>query len=182
LCFVLENLVNNFIGKEKRMNWYAVVKFLHIVSVVVSVGGLFARQVVRQHAKKMNDIQSFASFSQAAGKIEKTMIIPGMVAILVFGVILGLIGHFPILGFLQGAQQNWLLVSNILLIGIQVIIPTVFIPRGKIFDPILQDALAKGEITPELHAAMNDNMVKLAHLYEEVALIIITALMVLKPF
>lgn len=164
------------------MNWYAVVKFLHIVSVVVSVGGLFARQLVRQHAKKMSDVQSFATFSQAAGIIEKTMVIPGMAAILVFGVILGLIGHSPILGFLQGAQQNWLLVSNILLIGMQVIIPTVFIPRGKIFDPILQDALAKGKITPELHAAMDDKAVKLAHIYEEISLIIITVLMVLKPF
>jgi uncharacterized membrane protein len=99
------------------MNWYAVVKFLHIVSVVVSVGGLFARQLVRQHAKKMNDVRSFATFSQAAGLIEKTMVIPGMAAILVFGVILSLIGHAPIFGFLQGAQQNWLLVSNILLIN-----------------------------------------------------------------
>ena len=68
-------------------------------------------------SKKMNDIQSFAIFSQAAGKIEKVMVIPGMAAILVFGVILGLIGHSPILGFLQGAQQNWLLVSNILLLA-----------------------------------------------------------------
>ena len=164
------------------MNWYIVVKFFHITSVIVCIGGLFARQLVRQQAKKMNDIQSFAIFSQAAGKIEKVMVIPGMAAILVFGVILGLLGHFPILGFLQGAQQNWLLVSNILLIGTQVIIPTVFIPRGKIFEPLLQDALIKGQITPELRAAMNDNAVKLAHLYEEVALIIITALMVLKPF
>ena len=160
------------------MNWYFVVKFLHIASVIVCVGGLFARQLVRQQANKMNDIQSFATFSQAAGKIEKVMVIPGMAAILVFGVILGLIGHSPILGFLQGAQQNWLLVSNILLISAQIIIPTVFIPRGKIFEPLLQDALIKGQITPELRAAMNDNAVKLAHLYEEVALIIITALMV----
>jgi uncharacterized membrane protein len=164
------------------MSWYIVVKFFHIASVIVCIGGLFARQLVRQQAKKMNDIQSFAIFSQAAGKIEKTMVIPGMAAILVFGVILGLIGHFPILGFLQGAQQNWLLASNILLIGAQVIIPTVFIPRGKIFEPILQDALTKGQITSELRVAMNDKAVKIAHIYEEVALIIITALMVFKPF
>ena len=164
------------------MNWYTVVKFLHIASVVVSVGGLFARQLVRQHAKKMNDIQPFATFSQAAGKIEKAMVIPGMMAIMIFGVILSLIGHFPILGFLQGAQQNWLLVANILLVGILVIIPTVFIPCGKVFEPLLQEALTKRQITPELREAMNDNIVKLAHLYEEVALVIITALMVLKPF
>ena len=164
------------------MNWYIVVKFLHVSSVIVCVGGLFARQLIRQHAKKSNDVQLFATFSQAAGKIENAMVIPGMTAILVFGVALGLIGHSPILGFLQGAQQNWLLVSNILLIGILVIIPTVLVPRGKIFEPILQDALAKGQITPELRVAMNDNIVNIAHRYEEVALIIITALMVLKPF
>ena len=164
------------------MNWYTVVKFLHISSVIICVGGLFARQLVRQHAKKMNDIQSFATFSQAAGKIENAMVIPGMMAIMIFGVILSLMGHFPILGFLQGAQQNWLLVANILLIGILVIIPTVLVPRGKVFEPLLQDALSKGQITPELQAVMNDNVVKLAHRYEEVALIIITALMVLKPF
>src|SRR5215216_1563573 len=103
------------------MNWYLVVKFLHVLAVIVCVGGLFARQLVRQHAKKTNDVQWFATFSKAAGKIENSMVIPGMMAIMVFGVILALIGGSPILGFLQGASQNWLLVSNILLIGILVI-------------------------------------------------------------
>jgi uncharacterized membrane protein len=167
---------------REKMNWYIVVKFLHIVAVIMCVGGLFARQLVRQHAKKTNDVQLFATFSQAAGKIENTMVIPGMMAIMLLGVILALIGGSPILGFLQGAPQNWLLVSNILLIGILVIIPTVLIPRGKKFEPILQAALAKGQITSELRAAMNDTTVNLAHRYEEVALIVIVALMVLKPF
>jgi uncharacterized membrane protein len=164
------------------MNWYILVKFLHIVAVIVCVGGLFARQLVRQHAKKLNDVGLFAAFSQAAGKIESLMVIPGMMAIMVLGVILALIGRLPILGFLQGASQNWLLVANILLIGILAIIPTVFIPRGRKFDPVLQAALAKGEMTPELRVAMDDHAVNLAHLYEEVALIVIVALMVFKPF
>ena len=164
------------------MNWYILVKFLHIVAVIVCVGGLFARQLVRQHAKKLNDVGLFAAFSRAAGKIESLMVIPGMMAIMVLGVILALIGRLPILGFLQGASQNWLLVANILLIGILAIIPTVFIPRGRKFDPVLQAALAKGEMTPELRVAMDDHAVNLAHLYEEVALIVIVALMVFKPF
>ncbi len=164
------------------MNWYAVVKFLHIVAVIVCVGGLFARQLLRQHAKKMNDVQLFATFSQAAGKIENAMVIPGMSAIMVFGVILALISGSPILGFLQGASQNWLLVSIVLMIGILVIIPTVFVPRGRKFEPLLQEALVKGQITTELRAAVNDSTVNLAHRYEEIALIVIIALMVLKPF
>jgi uncharacterized membrane protein len=164
------------------MNWYGAVKFLHIIAVIVCVGGLCARQLIRQHAKKTDDVQWFATFSQAAGKIENAMVIPGMTAIMVLGIILALIGGAPILGFLQGASQNWLLVSNILLIGILVIIPTVLIPRGKRFEPILQEALAQGQITAELRVALNDKTVKLAHWYEEIALIVIVALMVLKPF
>ncbi len=97
----------------------------------MAIGGVIARQLIRIQAKKTNDNQLFATFSQAAGKIENVMVIPGMNAVMVLGVILTLISHSPILGFLQGASQNWLLVSNILLLGGIITIPTVFIPRGK---------------------------------------------------
>lgn len=122
------------------MNWYIVLKFLHIISVIMFVGGLFARQLVRSHAKKTDDIKMFAALNFAAGRIESTLVIPGSAAALVLGIILALIGGVPIFGFLQGGSQNWLLVSNILLIGSLVIVPTVFIPRGKKFDPVLQAA------------------------------------------
>jgi uncharacterized membrane protein len=164
------------------LNWYLLVKFLHIVAVIMTVGGLFARQLVREFAKKTDDVQLYATLSQAAGKIENIMVIPGQMAIIVLGVILALIIGFPIFGFLQGASENWLLVANILLIGLLVLVPTVLIPNGKKFEPILQAALAKGQITPELRAAMDNRDVKLAHLYEEISLIVIAALMVFKPF
>ena len=148
------------------MNWYLMIKFLHILAVIMAIGGVIARQLIRQQAKKTNDIQLLATISQAAGIIENAMVIPGMNAVMVLGVILALISRSPILGFLQGASQNWLLVSNMLLLGGLITIPTVFIPRGKKFEPLLQAALAKGQITPELRAAMNDNAVKIAHLYD----------------
>jgi uncharacterized membrane protein len=164
------------------MNLYLMIKFFHIVAVIMAIGGVFARQLIRQQAKKTNDIQLFATFSQAAGKIENAMVIPGMNAVMVLGVILALTSGSPILGFLQGASQNWLLVSNILLVIGLVLIPTVFIPRGKKFEPILEAALAEERITPELHAAMDDKVVQNAHLYQEVSILVIIALMVLKPF
>jgi len=165
------------------MNWYMVFKFLHIVAVIALVGGLFARQLVRRYAKKADDIKEFATLNHVAGRIERILVIPGSTATLVFGVILSLIGGLPIFGFLQGASQNWLLVSNILLVVSLLLMPMfVFFPRGKRFEPILQSALAKGEITSELRAAMDDNVVRLAHLIEEVSVIAITALMVFKPF
>jgi uncharacterized membrane protein len=164
------------------MHWYPIIKLLHIIAVIVALGGIFARQLLRRYAEKAHDIRTFAEFSRAAGQIEQVMVVPGMNAVLVLGVILALIGGLPILGFLQGASENWLLVSNVLLLSIVVVVSTVFVPRGKKYAPILDAALSKGEITPELRAALGDRIVRLAHWYEEFAVLAIAALMVLKPF
>jgi uncharacterized membrane protein len=164
------------------MNWYFVLKFLHIVAAMIFVGGIFGRQLVRAYAKKTDDVQIFAALNQAAGRIENMMVIPGNMAVILLGVILALMSGYPIFGFLQGAAQNWLLVSNILLVLGLVIVPTIFVPRGKKFEPVLQAALAEGRMTPDLQAELDDKVVRLAHLYEEVALVIVIALMVFKPF
>src|SRR5688500_12837600 len=110
------------------------------------------------------------------------MVIPGNLAVIGFGVILALITGAPMLGFLQGASQNWLLLANVLLILGLVAVPLVFIPRGKKFDPILKDALLKGEMTRQLRGALDDPVVRFVHWYEMVSLVIVVALMVFKPF
>ena len=110
------------------------------------------------------------------------MVIPGNFAVIVFGVILGLIIKAPILGFLQGASRNWLLVSNLLLVIGLFSVPLIFLPRGKKFDLVLNDALAKGQMTPELRAHLNDPVVRIAHGYELVSMVVIVFLMVFKPF
>jgi len=92
------------------------VRFLHIASAMWFIGGILARQIVRAYAKRTEDVRRFATLSEAAGRIESTMVIPGNMAVIVFGVILALIVKAPILGFLQGASRNWLLVSNLLLL------------------------------------------------------------------
>lgn len=164
------------------MNWYNFFKFLHILAVVIMVGGMFARQMVRGIAKKSDDVKVIASLTHVAMRIDRIMVIPGGNLVLVFGVVLALMLKWPIFGFLQGASQNWLLVSNILLLVISVIIPTVFIPHNKKVDSLLQKALAEGRLTPDLRAALNDQKNRLAHHMEEILILAVTALMVLKPF
>lgn len=164
------------------MNWYNFFKFLHILAVVIMVGGMFARQMVRGIAKKSDDVKVIASLTHVAMRIDRIMVIPGGNLVLVFGVVLALMLKWPIFGFLQGASQNWLLVSNILLVVISVIIPTVFIPHNKKVDSLLQKALAEGRLTPDLRAALNDQKNRLAHHMEEILILAVTALMVLKPF
>ena len=158
------------------------VRFLHVISAMWFIGGILARQIVRAYAKRTDDVRRFATFSEAAGRIENTMVIPGNMAVIIFGVILALIIKAPILGFLQGADRNWLLVSNLLLMIGLVIVPTVFLPRGKKFAVVLEEALAKGQMTPELRLHLEDPVVKAAHWYELISMPLIVFLMVFKPF
>ena len=161
---------------------YLLVRFLHIASAIWFLGGILARQIVRAHAKRTDDVHRFAAMSEAAGRIESTMVIPGNMAVIIFGVILALIIKAPILGFLQGAERNWLLVSNIILLLGFLNVPLIFLPRGKLFRAALEDALAKGQMTSELRAHLDDPVVRIAHAYELVSMVAIMYLMVFKPF
>ena len=110
------------------------------------------------------------------------MVIPGSNLVVVLGVILAILLKWPIFGFLQGASQNWLLVSNILLVISIVLVPTIFLPHNRKVESLLHNALAEGHVTPELSAALNDQTNSLAHYVEEIIVLVVAALMVLKPF
>jgi uncharacterized membrane protein len=164
------------------MNWYLVVKYLHITAVAITVGGMFARQLVRSLAGKSDDVKSVVSLTHAAVRMDRAMVIPGSNLMILFGIILAVMQRWPILGFLQGADRNWLLVSNLLLIVMIVLIPGVFIPHNKKVETLLQTAQAERHVTPELSAALNDRRNLMAHRVEEAIVLVVAALMVLKPF
>ena len=164
------------------MNWYNVFKFLHIVAVIVMVGGIFARQLVRTLAKKSEDPKVIASLTQVAGRMDRAMVIPGSNMVIVLGVILAILLKWPIFGFLQGASQNWLLVSNILLVISIILVPFIFLPHNRKVESLLHNALAEGRVTPELNAALHDRTNSVAHSVEELIVLAVAALMVLKPF
>lgn len=164
------------------MNGYLIVKYLHIIAVAVTVGGMFARQLVRSAAHKSDDVNIVASLTRVAVRMDRSMVIPASNLMIIFGIILAVIQKWPIFGFLQGATQNWLLVSNLLLLVMIVLIPGVFIPHNKKVDSLLQAALPNGRVTPELSTALGDQKNKLAHYAEEVIILAVAALMVLKPF
>jgi uncharacterized membrane protein len=109
------------------MNLYLPLRFLHIVAAVVFVGGLFARQAVRSLVSRATDVGRIDALTQAAGRIERLMVIPGSLLAIIFGVALALQTGAPILGTVQGAQQNWLLASILILILLFPLIPLVFL-------------------------------------------------------
>ena len=164
------------------MNWYLIIKYLHIMAVTITIGGMFARQLVRGFAKKSGDVKMVAGLTHVVVSIDRLMVIPWSNIMIVMGIILAVMLKWPVFGFLQGAPQNWLLVSNILLVIMLVLIPTVFIPHNKKVESILQSALAEGQVTSELSAALNDQKNIFAHHAEEIIVLVVAALMVLKPF
>jgi hypothetical protein len=74
------------------------------------------------------------------------------------------------------------LVSLVLYLSTIPVIVGVFIPRGRVFEAALQEALAAGHVTPRLTAAFGDRVVAQAHTYEWVVLGLVILLMVVKPF
>lgn len=164
------------------MSWYNFFKFLHIVAVIVMVGGMFARQLVRTIAKQSDDPNVILSLSHVAGRLDRVMVIPGSNMVVILGIILAWMLKWPIFGFLQGASQNWLLVSNILIIITMILVATIFLPHNKRLETLLQTAITEGGRTPELNAILNDRTNALAHYAEAAFVLFVTALMVFKPF
>jgi uncharacterized membrane protein len=164
------------------MNGYLFVKFLHILAVALTVGGMFARQLVRAQAGKSADINLVAALTRLAVRMDRTLVIPSSNVMIVMGIVLAVMQKWPIFGFLQGAPQNWLLVSNILLVLMMVTIFGVFVPHNKKVESILQGALAQARITPELTSVLADRRNRIAHYFEEAIVLVVAALMVLKPF
>jgi uncharacterized membrane protein len=164
------------------MSFYLVMKFLHELAATWFIAGILGRQLVRHLARRSDNIHYFAMLTQVAGRFESLMVIPGNLLVIVLGVITALIGDWPILGFLQDADQNWLLVTNLILLAGFFVVPLIYLPRGKVFDRFLQEAITAGKMTPELNAVLDDPVVKWAHRGEYIGLLIILLLMVTKPF
>ena len=89
---------------------------------------------------------------------------------------------FPLLGFLQGGSTNWLLTSVVLFVCAILLVPTVFIPKGRLFGAALDASVLLGRPTPQLVAAFRDPVTRAAHYAEMAAIGAILALMIAKPF
>lgn len=157
-------------------------KFLHVITAFWFIAGLFGRTVVMWQASKNTDISMVKLLVKVSSYFEFWMVRPGSLAVLGFGLVTAWLQRWPLLGSLQGIQSNWLLLSTLLYLSGIPIIAFVFIPRGKLFDKVLNAALEQGSVTTDLTAAFHDRAVGIAHAYELITTVIIILLMVMKPF
>jgi uncharacterized membrane protein len=161
-----------------------ILKLLHILAAFALVGGEIGRLIAFQRAKNATDIKLAAAMLQMFTFFtSKFVSMGGMLTVL-----LGLVtagaqgGAVLILGFILGGQINWVLASLVLYIVIMVLVFTVAVPRGKAIGQALGAALGQGKITPELTAALNDQTLNISFIVQDVLILLIVVLMVLKPF
>jgi uncharacterized membrane protein len=157
-------------------------RLLHIVTAIMVIAGVIGRQFTRAQAARTAELPSFLTLIQLSGRFERWLVIPGANAVFLTGLLLAWWQGAPLFGFLQSAATNWLLVSLLLYIVIYLLVPGVFLPRGKRFAQALNTAQAHGQITAELRAAFHDPIVRRAHVLEGVLMAAIVYLMVVKPF
>lgn len=165
------------------MTTYTALRFLHIVAAIWFIAGILGRQMVMAAASRKDDIRLVAGLSQAAGRFEQWMVMPGNLLVIVFGVLISLEGNWPIFGFLEGdGEKNWLLVSNIILVANLALVAVVYVPRGKVFEQKLKDAVASGASASAVRAELDDSLVRVGHYFEYASILVILYLMSFKPF
>jgi predicted integral membrane protein DUF2269 len=154
------------------------VVLLHVAVSFWFVAGLLGRNVTMARARSSNDLGTLVELVDLSGRFERLMVIPGSAAVLVAGLLAAWAEGQP----LAGPDDWWLLTSLILFVALGLLVPLVFLPRGRIFEDALEEARRGGEVTPELRSALRDPAVRNARAAEIVVVAIIVALMVTKPF
>jgi Predicted integral membrane protein (DUF2269) len=151
--------------------------FLHVAAAFAFVGGLIGRSVTLGRARRSQDLAEIDTLVAAAGPFER-MVTQGSLAVLVLGLITVWAQERS---FVQDGGY-WLLSSLLLYLSVGLLVPLVFLPRGRVFEAAIGEARQQGRVTPELSAVFRDPVVAFARTYEAVVVGVIVALMVLKPF
>ena len=147
------------------MNLYLLMKLLHVLAAFWMISGVVGRGLTFWQAGRSKDVHAARALLQVSEFFERYAVIPISIAVLVFGLIAtwmqkwpltsGTHGSSRLLGFLQGSSTNWLLVSFLLFVGLSALIgPLGLIARRKERERAVQEALAQGEMSLRLMAAL----------------------------
>jgi len=160
------------------VDWLALLlKLAHVAAAMAFVAGLAGRGILLTTAAAATEIERQHLLVEAASPFERAVQY-GSMAVVALGLLTAWAQDYPWLGL----TTPWMLLTVALLVPMIILVPTVFLPRGRAFEAAMADARARGIITPALRAAWDDRAVAFARRYEVVGTALIVALMVVKPF
>ncbi|MBZ9760038.1 DUF2269 domain-containing protein [Mesorhizobium sp. CA8] len=149
------------------MDWYSIVKFLHVVSAILWVGGGFVLFLLGVLAERAGNIDDKLQAMRASGQLGSKFFAPMSMLTLVFGLIM--------CGFWVGFTELWIVIGLVGYATTFSIGMLVFKPTGERIGAMV----AKEGVTPAV-LAIGQRMMNWARLDYAVMLVII-ADMVLKP-
>ena len=152
-------------------------KLGHVLLAFALVAGLLGRWILLTRAARTDDVEHAHLLAEAAGPFERIVQSVSPIVV-VFGLVTAWAQGYPWLGLTAG----WMLLTVLLIIPILVLVPTVFLPRGRVFEAAMAEARQAGTVTPALRAAWADPAVAMARRFELAAMAVIVFLMVVKPF
>ena len=165
------------------MNLYLFMKLMHVLTSFWFISGVVGRDLAFWWAGKAKDVQAIHALLQISDFFERYAVIPISIAVLAFGLIVTWMQKWPLFGFLQGSETNWLFVSFLLFIGVSAFIgPLGLVARRKERTHAVEEALAQGTVTLRLMASLQDKVVNRFRAVEMAILVMIIILMVTKPF
>jgi hypothetical protein len=157
-------------------------KLVHVLIGFGLIAGLVGRTVAIRQASKSDDLAQVRTLMDLAGRFERLLVIPCSVLVVLFGLTTAWLQGYPILGSLVGGATNWVFVALLISLALGALVPTIFLPRGRVFEAAMGAANEDGRVTPELRAAFADRQVAFARGAEAVGMVVLIVLMVTKPF
>ncbi len=164
------------------VTWMTVVKLLHVLSALALVSGMLGRDLAYASARRTTELPVTRALLHLSGRFERLLVRPGSELVFVFGLLAAWLERQPMLSVLAGARPAWAFVALVLY---AVTIPLVFVlvmPATRRRRAALAGALTEGQVTIELRVALDDHSVLRTRQLELVLILIVIALMVLKPF
>jgi hypothetical protein len=157
------------------------VALVHALAGVWFIAGLIGRWITLGAAGRATDLRDMRLLLRVSSSFER-MAMVGSIVVLVLGIAAALAVGRPFLGPIQGAPVDWLFVALVLFLSVVPLIPLVFVPRGKVLEAALERAGADEPVPDDVLIAFRDPVVYAAHAYELVAMVVVLALMLTKPF
>jgi hypothetical protein len=159
------------------MDVAGLLKLTHVALAMALVTGIVGRWLLLAAAQRSDRLERTEALLDASAPFEM-IVRASSFLVLAAGLLTAWLQGYAWFGLTTG----WMLAALVLSLVLFLLVPTVFLPKGRRFAAALGGARAAGEVTPELRASFADPTLRAAHVAELVALTIIVALMVLKPF
>ncbi|PTE06775.1 DUF2269 family protein [Mesorhizobium helmanticense] len=149
------------------MDWYSIVKFLHITSAVLWVGGGFVLFLLGVLAERAGNIEEKLQAMRASGQLGGRFFAPMSMLTLIFGLIM--------CGFWVGFSELWIIIGLVGYATTFSIGMFIFKPTGERMGAMI----AKEGVTPAV-LAIGQRMMSAAR-FDYAVMLVIVADMVLKP-